>query len=181
MGKLTVTHPCTPPTSTQPCPQAPTNSPTSIPTTAPTTAPTNAPTTGGGGGGGGGPIRINAWSGTQTVRAGQLYSLLVKLTVPAAASIAAAAAGGFHANKPINTTDYSLLVTTAPGSGVVAYKRTAVKPTLKPASLKAPGQKNGTQLFYPRVPMPLYQRKESARMFKVGRCQWATDSEGCVR
>lgn len=166
VGMLTVAHPCTPPTFTQLCtPGTTTAAPPVSPNSTPTTSPTNAPTTSGGG-----PIRINAWSGTQTVRAGQLYSLLVKLTVPAATSIAAAA-GGFHSNKPINTTDFALLVTSAPGAGVVAYKRTAVRPSFKPASLKAPGLNKGTHVLYPRVPMPLYQRKESTRMFKVGRCQ----------
>ena len=108
-------------------------------------------------------ITAASFRNRQSVREGKLYALSVKLELPAAASIAAAAS-----KKPLNSTDYALLVTVpAGGANNVVYRRTSVRPALKPASLKKPVVQQNGDLLWARVPMPLYASKNSTRLFKV--------------
>lgn len=123
---------------------------------------------------------VLAASGSGTVPVGGPISLLVALTVPAASlgrRLQAEDDGrelkgwGAASHKPLNTTNYALLVT-VPGGGAanVTYKRTRVAPRLKPASLKKPVVQSNGNLLWPTVPMPLYQNKNSTRKFKVRVC-----------
>lgn len=109
------------------------------------------------------PIEISAssYGNRAYARRGSLYALQVRLTLPGSTNPAHA---GSH--KPINTTDYALLVT-VPTGGAVTYKRAAVSPKPKPRSLARPTVQSSGNLLWPRVPMPLYWQKQSTRTFKV--------------
>ena len=105
-------------------------------------------------------VRIAA-TGNPSVRGGCKYRLLVTLTLPAASygrrlqgeeeegRELKPAAGSSSMKKPLNTTDYALLMT-VPGGGAVnaAYKHTLVSPGMKPGSLKKP------QVHRPRASLP---------------------------
>lgn len=102
---------------------------------------------------------------------GGSYAFQVTLTLPQAISttqLKSGGAGSAWGKKLLNTTDYALLVT-VPAGGQATYKHTGVSPGLKPASLKRPTvQQPSGDLLWARVPMPLYQNKNSTRRFKVG-------------
>ena len=77
-----------------------------------------------------------------------------------------------HANKhTLNSITYALLLE-VPGTGKVTYKRTSVRPWLKPTNLKKPATQTGGELLWADVPMPLYANKNSTRTFKVRKMRW---------
>ena len=131
------------------------------------------------------PILIAAASfkNRASVRRGKAYALQVTLAMPALVGGRRLAASkekeeeeeeqqqqrelrGFK--KPLNTTDYALLVTVpAGGAADVMYRRTVVRPGLKPAALKKPQVQGNGDLLWTRVPMPRYMDKAYTRTFKV--------------
>ncbi len=113
------------------------------------------------------PIAIAAasYKGRNSVRAGKLYKLLVTLTLPAD-NARRELKFEFNATKPavLDTFDYALLLVVPDGA---TYKRTAVKPALKPWSLKKPEVQTGGDLLWEEVPMSLYATQASTRTFYV--------------
>lgn len=82
-------------------------------------------------------------------------------------------------HKPINSTDYALLVA-VPAGGAVTYRHTAIRPGLKPGTLKKPSLQSNGDLLWARVPTPLYQSKNATRTFKVGGWVHATRPFACA-
>ena len=71
--------------------------------------------------------------------------------------------------KALNSTDYALLVSVPASS---TYKSTAVSPgRFLPAAWKKPAVQSNGDLLWARVPMPLYQAKNSTRKFKARECK----------
>lgn len=69
--------------------------------------------------------------------------------------------------KPLNTTDYALLVTVPAGDNQVTYRRSHVYPALKPVSLKKPTTQANFDLLWASMPMPRYMDKAYTRTFMV--------------
>ena len=109
------------------------------------------------------PISISAasYKDQNTVKKGKLYTLLVTLTLPAANRRELKPS----ALTPVNTTDYALLIE-VPNDA--SFKRVAVKPALKPFSLKKPELQAGSgDLLWPTVSMLQYAASDYTRTFKV--------------
>lgn len=88
------------------------------------------------------------------------YSLLVALNLLAATGVDRQKFTNAFANKhALNSTTYALLLD-VPGTGNVTYKRTSVRPWLKPAILKKPATQTGGDLLWADVPMPLVREQE---------------------
>lgn len=151
------------------CPALVTPSPTLSPTLSPTPAPVTDPI----------HIAAASFNNRASVRRGMSYALKVTLTMPALVGgrrlIAEdqrelQGANSAHTNKkPLNATDYALFVTVPRGGAVdmLTYRRTVVRPQLKPASLKKPQVQSNGDLLWSRVPMLRYMTKAYTRTFKV--------------
>jgi hypothetical protein len=125
------------------------------------------------------PIQITAasYKNRATVMRGMAYSLQVKLTMPALTPARRLVEEerelkGFNTaqmnKKPLNTTNYALLVTVPAGGATNAvYRSTSVLPALKPASLKKPAVQQNGDLLWATVPMLRFTSKAYTRTFKA--------------